>query len=514
MSISVMMHFTLLLTISVIDSFQPYQSFLNSRQKKNYLLHPFVSNNIENLNIMQQMFYMKKRLQLGLHSSWSIEDNWSSLSEKDSQETLPESGAYIDRIVDLDVIENDESTPEEKWIHDSLDAIQDSAFDSDDLFFPIYDTFGDKHMITTEDSMGREIAMLVRCNESPQDMLIAEGRALSPISETELNDPSQLVVVQNIDNNDWKMTEFFHHAIDVMFSKHANPEGLMRAAEVASWMSTSLKTRVNANDKRVFGTITRFGEYGTGTLSKAGFQQIYTTAMNVVLQGSKSKPIITRYGIKEHYTIENIWRDIRNHDILSPVEVARKFKELELQKNFKGKKESQSHQDVLDECEILDLGNTFATTTHQTSWSDVKDREYSSHELVDMAQDGQTPLYVRDGEFIFIDEESCIGCMPCAATAPSSFLMLDHGRARTFEQRNDPDVAAAVETCPVSCMHPVSFHELKELETARDKGDGRSDHRHCGSSKGYTPLHVSRVGTDANKKDSWYHYLKQKCYCK
>ncbi len=28
----------------------------------------------------------------------------------------------------------------------------------------------------------------------------------------------------------------------------------------------------------------------------------------------------------------------------------------------------------------------------------------------------------------------------------------------------------------------------------------------------YTPLHVSRRGTDANHKSSWYHYLKQKCH--
>jgi hypothetical protein len=60
-------------------------------------------------------------------------------------------------------------------------------------------------------------------------------------------------------------------------------------------------------------------------------------------------------------------------------------------------------------------------------------------------------------------------------------------------------------------MKPVAFHELTELETARDKGDGRSDHRHMGGNIAHTPLHVALRGTDANHKSSWYHYLKSKC---
>jgi hypothetical protein len=27
-----------------------------------------------------------------------------------------------------------------------------------------------------------------------------------------------------------------------------------------------------------------------------------------------------------------------------------------------------------------------------------------------MASDGKTPMRIRDGQFVFIDEESCIGC--------------------------------------------------------------------------------------------------------
>lgn len=87
--------------------------------------------------------------------------------------------------------------------------------------------------------------------------------------------------------------------------------------------------------------------------------------------------------------------------------------------------------------------------------------------------------------------------------------MVENGRFRAFAQRQSPDVVVAVSTCPVNCMHFVSFDELKELETARDHGDERDDHRHFGSSstRGYIgriPLHVSNRDSDAAHRQSWY----------
>ena len=87
--------------------------------------------------------------------------------------------------------------------------------------------------------------------------------------------------------------------------------------------------------------------------------------------------------------------------------------------------------------------------------------------------------------------------------------MVENGRARAYSQRNTPEVAIAVSTCPVDCMHYVSFDELQELESARDHGDGREDHRHFGHSKsrgyvGRIPLYVSGIDSDANHRSSWY----------
>ena len=89
--------------------------------------------------------------------------------------------------------------------------------------------------------------------------------------------------------------------------------------------------------------------------------------------------------------------------------------------------------------------------------------------------------------------------------------MLDSGRARTYNQRHSPDVDQAVASCPVNCMYPVSYTELQEYETARDEGDGRSDHRHLGHRRGNTPLFVAGIDSDNNHRSSWYHTLKGKC---
>ena len=449
-------------------------------------------------------------------TEWSTDDDWGRLSNKEDASPLPVDGEDLARIaaasMEQPVIEV--LSKEDEWIYNSVEEINDSALDSETPSYAIYDAPGDVIQIAMEDDVGQQIAMLVRCNESPEEMLIAEGRALSPLTEEELNDISQLVS-HNAEDGTWETTDFFRNAIGVIYREHATSDGIMKHSGVASWMSKSLDNHVSAHDKRVLTTIARFSEYGSGCLTADNFQEVYVASLSAALDGSNRK-IGRRTGIKGQPTVDTIWRDIRTHNILSPVEAEREIKMLEIRKKAGDLNipENSAKGEVMDECEIFDIGHTYATTTYQTSMSDVKEKEFTSHELLEMAPDGKTPLYLRDGDFIFIDEESCIGCTQCAAAAPSSFLMLDHGRARTFEQRNDPDVAAAVAVCPVTCMHRVSFDELKELEIAREKGDGRTDHKHLGTSKGYTPLHVSRRGSDANKKDSWYHYLKQKCYCK
>ena len=73
--------------------------------------------------------------------------------------------------------------------------------------------------------------------------------------------------------------------------------------------------------------------------------------------------------------------------------------------------------------------------------------------------------------FVYVDEETCIGCTFCASFSPSTFYMEEvEGRARVFKQWGDTDdvVSAAIETCPVDCIHYVSWDDLQRLEGERE----------------------------------------------
>ena len=77
------------------------------------------------------------------------------------------------------------------------------------------------------------------------------------------------------------------------------------------------------------------------------------------------------------------------------------------------------------------------------------------------------PLAAR---FVYVDEQSCIGCTYCSTTARNTFFMEDdYGRARVFNQQGDSDdlVLEAIDTCPVNCIHYVSYEDLQILEGER-----------------------------------------------
>lgn len=93
--------------------------------------------------------------------------------------------------------------------------------------------------------------------------------------------------------------------------------------------------------------------------------------------------------------------------------------------------------------------------------------EIPSHETVDIDAETGEPLAAR---FVYVDEHSCIGCTYCSTTARNTFFMEDdHGRARVFNQQGDSEdsVLEAIDTCPVNCIHYVSYEDLRVLEGER-----------------------------------------------
>ncbi|GFR47094.1 hypothetical protein Agub_g8664 [Astrephomene gubernaculifera] len=68
---------------------------------------------------------------------------------------------------------------------------------------------------------------------------------------------------------------------------------------------------------------------------------------------------------------------------------------------------------------------------------------------------------------VFVDEFTCIGCKQCVWSAPATFrIEPEHGRSRVFAQWLDSEesLQAAIDSCPVSCIHWVDKAQLPALE--------------------------------------------------
>jgi hypothetical protein len=344
------------------------------------------------------------------NNKWSVTDDWNGLSGENPRNTAPDSREIFNQDMAwrsaVEMQKQHDSTDDSKpvvtpskddvWLQDAISQIvleddSDSDVNNDDS-------------LSTDDfveSIGNEIAMLVRCNESPQDLLIQQGRALAPLSTEERNDPAQLVVFVD-DDNSWQATPFFQQAVATMFHKHSvddhdHDEQVLDAPAVASWMTKSLngKKVVGPHDHRVTSTISLHGTFLKGYLTLGNFQDLYLKA--VVGEISPTDGAVSSFrALRRRATpIQAVWRDIRNNGILSPKEQERNILQEEI--NAKGELQISALPDdmavdmIMDECEILE--ETFEV-------SQGTDREgTSSHELVELARDHKTPIWVRDGEF-------------------------------------------------------------------------------------------------------------------
>ncbi|XP_071692466.1 chaperone protein dnaJ C76, chloroplastic-like [Rutidosis leptorrhynchoides] len=68
---------------------------------------------------------------------------------------------------------------------------------------------------------------------------------------------------------------------------------------------------------------------------------------------------------------------------------------------------------------------------------------------------------------LFVDEKACIGCRECVHNARNTFVMDETiGCARVSVQFGDDDtnIAVAVESCPMDCIHWVEREDLAVLE--------------------------------------------------
>ena len=399
-------------------------------------------------------------------SNWGIADDWSSLSSENPENSGIDGSTIFNQDLAInaarDIVYSTggvdvEMSEDDIWLRDAIDEIH-NEFSTLDPSVKLYDVgYGRDGFesytktISYLDEMGEEIAMLVRCNERPEAMLVEGGRALPPLSNEEKNDVSQLLdIIAQDDGVVVEPTDFLRESVSSMFHEHArrnelgknDDEGLLildRPA-VAKWMTKALKSekntrRVSAQDVRVLKTISEHCTYGTGYLSQEEFLNFYmTTIVGEKYPSTSSFPAISKSDMFRRLKlrqdlVDAVWRDIRNHGIFSPLEQERARIAREIRDKYGAATAAETQQKIdkqykdslMDECEIMEWDHRVeesqeisSARSHRRQASGSK----SSHKVVELASDGKTPLWVRDGKFVFIDEDSCIGCMQVGLDSP------------------------------------------------------------------------------------------------
>jgi hypothetical protein len=393
----------------------------------------------------------------GTPSAWSIGDDWDDLSSENPVNAVPDSGTLFNQdlsrtaaremaaaasALDAKV----EKSEEDIWLTDVIDEIH-NEFSTMEASTKLYDTGFESYTKTVHflDEMGKEIAMLVRCNQSPEELLVEEGRALPSLSQTEKNHVSQLVEVAATNENGdlvFQPTKFLKESISIIFQQHATraesddnkkngddsekesnlgPLRMDRTA-IANWMTQCLRTektfkKVSSHDKRVVQTIAHHSTYGTGHLTEPEFLQFYLHTIvgdtQPSVESKASRDVLFQQFQYRQDLVDAVFRDVRNHGILPPLEQERAKKADELRQTYGSAtaQESQAKADqitgmdgidsLLDECEILDWDHRVEQSQKISSGKSQRGQAMgskSSHKLLEMASDGKTPLYVRDGK--------------------------------------------------------------------------------------------------------------------
>ena len=219
---------------------------------------------------------------------WGIGDDWNKLSEVENEQPDVQTSQFATEIAAYKMQSQSWDLEEENASADPwLTGAIDSVLLSEDVTDPFAEDY--KPDINPEDfleDMGREIALLVRCNQSPEEMLIAAGKALPPLDHAARNDIRQLIELKDDDGDQessFVPTSFLKSAVKKMFESHSTEqEGahVMDARGVASWMMKSLNGEpCGPHDPRVTQVISRYGDYGSGVLQERNLLKLYVATL-------------------------------------------------------------------------------------------------------------------------------------------------------------------------------------------------------------------------------------------
>jgi hypothetical protein len=351
-------------------------------------------------------------------SSWSVSDNWNQLSRSDhinyDNNDLGGSTMMLNSIDQATLaalrMQNFGMSPstqpvlsqEDLWIQNSIEKIVSNDGLEMDADVGEIDTLDTERFL---DDLGNEIALVVRCNDQAlSEQTLQDLRRLSPIP---IKDSVEQLVTYEFDSHhdmessvgSWKATKFLQQAVLVMFQKHVRyMETKWDAAAVASWMTQSLTGTsdriVGPHDKRVTEALAIYGK--DGFLSEGELLSFYVTACsgNRVKRFSEKQTLTTHTQLEcfRAPEIEAIWRDIRNHGIVTPSELERRIQQATLLERDPTLGYDPGAT-LLDECEILD--DEGGSSLKASATTDRQGR--SSNEKVELYRN--VPIWLRDGDF-------------------------------------------------------------------------------------------------------------------
>jgi hypothetical protein len=375
--------------------------------------------NVQAFNLPHDL--SRLRLLKATKDNWSLADDWSSLSSENVENSSTDSAKIFNQDLAVQAaremeeanVEHLAPSEEEVWLGDAIDEIHNAFSTLDES---LYDTSFEEEEFTSaqsmDDAMDQEIAMLVRCNEYPEHLLVNEGRAIAPLTELEKNDPFQLV--EFTQDYRFQPTQFLKESVSTIFHDHciSDPSDGMLSMDrkaIAKWMTKSLTTEneglVSAHDSRVLQTLSEFGTYGSGRLVETDLENLY---LSTIIGDTARVKVSNGVSPMRHLELRRpfvnvVWRDIRNHDILSPVEEEREQLRKEIESKYDQETTTKASRmdetTIMDECEILDFNWDAKSST--TAHADKKQasKSWSSHKIVDLASDQKTPLLVSDGKF-------------------------------------------------------------------------------------------------------------------
>ena len=220
-------------------------------------------------------------------STWKAEDDWSALSAADA--TAPLTTPDYAFASNLDVISDaqhilaeqnsfveDVNRYNDEWeslsticstdydgtsLKDHTDQFVDDAVETilnhmdNDENIALYDTKSSNHLNEYgQDQDDNEMVYMIRCNQSPKQFLVSQGKVLPELSDNEKYSSTFLFekklneIKMSLEPN---MTSFFKNAVETIFSKYSTEdeidEPVMDRNALALWMTTCMSYNPNSS---------------------------------------------------------------------------------------------------------------------------------------------------------------------------------------------------------------------------------------------------------------------------